>query len=107
MSAVLYTTQIALLMQHVQWENAHLLGVSMVINRNKRLQNLLIMLSQGAAIAVSFAECFPALTSHKMVLIAPTGLLEADDIPRTVKLMSSPLVQRLTSSYLFRVSAHH
>ena len=38
--ASLYTTQLALLMQHIKWERAHIAGLSMV---NKLYASLLIL----------------------------------------------------------------
>ncbi|KAH8106444.1 alpha/beta-hydrolase [Phellopilus nigrolimitatus] len=83
--ASLYTVQLALLMQHVRWDNAHIAALSM-----------------GGGIATAFAACFPHLTTGKIALIASTGLLEASDLSRTSKLMSLPLVQYVTSSAPFR-----
>ncbi|KIM77354.1 hypothetical protein PILCRDRAFT_76914 [Piloderma croceum F 1598] len=81
----LYATQFALLMQHVGWERAGVVGVSM-----------------GASIAVAVSDLFPQLISGKVALIASAGLLESNDISRTVKFMSSPLVQSFASSFPFR-----
>ncbi|KAF7984731.1 hypothetical protein HWV62_11666 [Athelia sp. TMB] len=86
----LYATQLALLMQHVRWEKANIVGVSM-----------------GAGIGVAVADLFPHLVSGKVALIAPAGLLESGDISRTVKFMSSPLIQDITSSFPFRVYMQH
>ncbi|KAL5527956.1 hypothetical protein ACEPAG_6757 [Sanghuangporus baumii] len=77
----LYTTQLALLMQHVHWERAHIVGLSM-----------------GGGIATSFAATFPNLTTGKVALIASTGIMESSDLSRTSKVMSSPVVQYITSS---------
>ncbi|EGN94947.1 hypothetical protein SERLA73DRAFT_187220 [Serpula lacrymans var. lacrymans S7.3] len=76
----LHTTQLALLMQHIQWENAHVVGLSM-----------------GGAVAAAFSVQFPQLVNGKVALIASAGLVESDDISRTVKFMSSPLIQTVTS----------
>jgi len=76
----LYTTQLALLMQHVHWDSAHIVGLSM-----------------GGGVAAAFTAQFPQLTSGKTVLIASAGIIESWDIPKTVKFMSSPLVQSLYS----------
>ncbi|THH10126.1 hypothetical protein EW145_g1541 [Phellinidium pouzarii] len=65
-SVGLYTTQLALLMQHVRWDKAHIAALSMI------------------------------------ALIASTGLMEASDLSRTSKVMSSPLVQYVASSKPFR-----
>ncbi|KII94579.1 hypothetical protein PLICRDRAFT_96811 [Plicaturopsis crispa FD-325 SS-3] len=82
----LFTTQLALLMQHIHWDRAHVAGVSM-----------------GGAIAVAFARDYPDLVEDRVALIACAGLLESADISRTNKFMSSPLVQTATSIAPFRV----
>ncbi|KAK7445075.1 hypothetical protein VKT23_014937 [Stygiomarasmius scandens] len=71
----LYVTQLALLMQHVKWEKAYLVGVSM-----------------GGAFA-AFTVNFPELVQDKVVVLASAGL---------IKVMSSPLIQTLTSSWIAR-----
>ncbi|EJD01733.1 alpha/beta-hydrolase [Fomitiporia mediterranea MF3/22] len=84
-SAGLYTTQLALLMQHVRWERAHIVGLSM-----------------GGGIASSFAANFPNLTTSKIALIAATGLMESSDLSRTSRVMSSPPVQYVASTSVVR-----
>ncbi|KIO04612.1 hypothetical protein M404DRAFT_544430 [Pisolithus tinctorius Marx 270] len=76
----LYTTQLALLMQHVHWDNAHIVGLSM-----------------GGGIAAAFAAQFPQLVNEKVTLIASAGIIESNDISRTAKIMSSPLTQIFSS----------
>ena len=57
--AALYTTQLALLMQHIGWSRARLVGLSM-----------------GGGIAAAFAAAFPALVDRDVVLMGSAGLLE-------------------------------
>ncbi|KAI0677170.1 alpha/beta-hydrolase [Trametes maxima] len=83
--ASLYTTQLALLMQYVGWDKAEIIGVSM-----------------GGAVATAFAAQFPHLVADKVVLIASVGLMESSDMSRTMKFLSSPLMQVVSSSYPFR-----
>ncbi|KAI0650361.1 alpha/beta-hydrolase [Trametes meyenii] len=84
--ASLYTTQLALLMQYVGWDKAEIIGVSM-----------------GGAVATAFAAQFPHLVADKVVLIASVGLMESSDMSRTMKFLSSPLMQVVSSSYPFRL----
>ncbi|CCM07091.1 uncharacterized protein FIBRA_09418 [Fibroporia radiculosa] len=65
--ANLYTTQLALLMQHVRWDRAHIVGVSM-----------------GGGIAAAFSAQFPYLVSDKIALIASSGLITVSAPPRFV-----------------------
>ncbi|KAL4266217.1 AB hydrolase superfamily protein [Pleurotus pulmonarius] len=89
-SAALYTAQLALLMQHIKWDKAHVVGVSM-----------------GGAIAAAFTSHFPHLVEDRVVLIACAGIMESSDLPRTAKFMSSPLVQTLTGSSIVRSYLQH
>ena len=105
--STLYTTQLALLMQYLKWEKANIIGVSM-----------------GGAIAAAFTAQFPHLVDESVGLIASAGLMEvshgpslrqclisvlitfqsqSSEISRTVKFMSSPLVQILAASRPIRV----
>ncbi|KAF9812764.1 hypothetical protein IEO21_06014 [Rhodonia placenta] len=84
--AGLYTTQLALLMQHVGWDKACIAGVSM-----------------GGGIATAFTAHFPHLVTDKIALIASTGLLNPSDLSRTSKFLSSPLIQFFAASYPFRL----
>lgn len=50
----LYITQLALLMQHVRWDNAHMVGVSMVRLVPKKL--CLLLRKSGANLYISRAN---------------------------------------------------
>ncbi|OAX37452.1 alpha/beta-hydrolase [Rhizopogon vinicolor AM-OR11-026] len=76
----LFTTQLALLMQHVKWDNAFIVGLSM-----------------GGGIAAAFSAHFPHLVNGKVAFVASAGIMESGDISRTAKFMSSPLVQTVTA----------
>lgn len=76
----LHTTQLALLMQHVKWDNAFIVGLSM-----------------GGGIATAFSAHFPHLVNGKVALIASAGIMESSDISRTSKFMSTPLVQTVSA----------
>ncbi|KAJ7732759.1 Alpha/Beta hydrolase protein [Mycena maculata] len=82
----LYVTQLALLLQHVRWPRARLVGVSM-----------------GSAVAAAFVATFPDLVEQEVVLLASAGLVESTDLPRTAKVMSTPIVQTLTANPLIYV----
>lgn len=88
--ASLYTTQLALLLQYIGWSGANLCGVSM-----------------GGAIAATFAVQFPHLVQGDIALIATAGVLEASDMSRTSRFLSSPLMQFITSSAPFRMYLQH
>ncbi|KAG2130173.1 Alpha/Beta hydrolase protein [Suillus bovinus] len=77
---ILHTTQLALLMQHVKWDNAFIIGLSM-----------------GGGIATAFSAHFPHLVNGKVALIASAGIIESSDISRTAKFMSTPLVQTVSA----------
>ncbi|KAG8956866.1 hypothetical protein FRC04_000344 [Tulasnella sp. 424] len=55
-----YTLEVALLMQHLGWEKAHIAGMSM-----------------GGPIACAFAVNFPKLVDGKVALFAPAGLMQS------------------------------
>ncbi|KAH0840377.1 Alpha/Beta hydrolase protein [Lanmaoa asiatica] len=78
----LHTTQLALLMQHIRWDEAYVVGLSM-----------------GGGVAAAFAVQFPHLVNGKVALVASAGIVEAcsADISRTAKFMSSPFVQSVSS----------
>ncbi|KAJ7668152.1 hypothetical protein B0H17DRAFT_1088284 [Mycena rosella] len=48
----------------------------------------------GGAIAAAFVATFPDLVEDEVVLLASAGLLEAADLSRTAKFMSSPSCRR-------------
>ncbi|KAJ7600725.1 Alpha/Beta hydrolase protein [Mycena floridula] len=79
--APLYTTQLALLFQHLKWDKADVMGVSM-----------------GGGIAAAFVASFPELVGNMVVLLASAGVMDSTDLSRTSKFMSAPLVQTLASS---------
>ncbi|KAG6369632.1 Alpha/Beta hydrolase protein [Boletus reticuloceps] len=81
----LHTTQLALLMQHIKWDDAYVVGLSM-----------------GGGIATAFAVQFPHLVNGKVALVASGGIIESADISRTAKFMSSPFVQSVSSLPPFR-----
>jgi pimeloyl-ACP methyl ester carboxylesterase len=83
--ASLYATQLALLMQHVKWPKAYIAGVSM-----------------GGGILAAFTSFFPDLVDSKVAFVAPTGLVESNDLSKTAKFISSPVTQFVTSSAPFR-----
>ncbi|KAJ7103970.1 Alpha/Beta hydrolase protein [Mycena belliarum] len=87
--ANLYVTQLALLMQHAGWARARVAGLSM-----------------GGAVAAAFVNAFPALVERDVVLVACAGLVEASELSRTAKVMSSPIVQTLTTNPLHRHNAN-
>lgn len=81
----LYTTQLALLMQHLRWDRASLLGMSM-----------------GGGIVGAFVHQFPWLVERKVVLVCPAGVVDTKDLSRTTRLLSSSTIQWIASSYPVR-----
>jgi pimeloyl-ACP methyl ester carboxylesterase len=67
-------------MQHVKWDNAFIVGLSM-----------------GGGVAAAFSAHFPHLVNGKVALIASAGIIESGDISRTAKFMSTPLVQTVSA----------
>jgi hypothetical protein len=59
---------------------------------------------QGGGITAAFTTQFPHLVEEKVVLISCAGLVEASDLSRTAKFMSSPLIQTVASGGPVRVS---
>ncbi|KAJ3935463.1 MAG: Alpha/Beta hydrolase protein [Lentinula lateritia] len=86
----LYITQLALLMQHVKWDKAVLVGVSM-----------------GGGLAAAFTASFPDLVEDRVIIISSAGLVLTSDMSRTTKIMSLPLVQTLTSSLVAQKFLQH
>ncbi|KAI0083372.1 Alpha/Beta hydrolase protein [Irpex rosettiformis] len=88
----LYTTQLALLLQYLgpAWGKVSVVGISM-----------------GGGIAAAFCVQFPHLVTGKVALLAAAGVIEASDMSRTSRFLSSPLVQSITSSYPFRMYLKH
>ncbi|TCD65971.1 hypothetical protein EIP91_001963 [Steccherinum ochraceum] len=86
----LYVTQLALLMQYIGWEKTHVVGLSM-----------------GGGIGAAFCDQFPHLVSGKLALLASTGIVESNDLSRTSKFLSSPVMQTITSSHPFRLYLRH
>ncbi|KAG8903380.1 hypothetical protein FRB99_003372 [Tulasnella sp. 403] len=76
-----YCTELALLMQYIKWDKAHIIGLSM-----------------GGGIAASFVTNFPHLVDRKLGLIAPAGLLSNNHFPSYAKVLCTPLGQYVASS---------
>lgn len=77
--ASLYATQLALLMQHVKWPKAYVAGVSMVRASPYAIVTIVDwfeLFIQGGGILAAFTSFFPDLVDSKVMLIAPTGLVE-------------------------------
>ncbi|KAJ7613430.1 hypothetical protein FB45DRAFT_266889 [Roridomyces roridus] len=62
----------------------------------------LVGYSMGGAITAAFVATFPRLLEDDVVLIASAGLVESGDLPRTAKVMSSPIVQLLTANPIIK-----
>lgn len=73
----LYTSQLVSLLHKVGWEKTDVVGVSL-----------------GGGIATSFTAFYPEMV-QKLVLIAPTGLMELEDMPMSSKLARLPIVSHL------------
>ncbi|KAF9030444.1 alpha/beta-hydrolase [Hymenopellis radicata] len=84
----LYTTQLALLMQHVHWDKASVVGLSM-----------------GGPIAAAFTTQFPQLVDDKVVLLAPAGLFGSEILPRGLNLLTSSLFLPIVNGGIVRGSA--
>ncbi|KIJ25926.1 hypothetical protein M422DRAFT_785375, partial [Sphaerobolus stellatus SS14] len=55
----LYTTQLALLLQHIRWDSTHIVGLSM-----------------GGGVTAAFAALFPNLITEKIVFLASSGITQ-------------------------------
>ncbi|KAI8088991.1 Alpha/Beta hydrolase protein [Halteromyces radiatus] len=75
----LYVTQVALLLQKVGWNKMDVVGVSL-----------------GGGIASSFTAFYPEMV-NKLVLIAPAGLMEPNDMPWTGKLARHSFMRHIVS----------
>ncbi|KZV78343.1 alpha/beta-hydrolase [Exidia glandulosa HHB12029] len=82
----LYTTQLALLLQHLKWPKAKVVGLSMA----------------SCTITAAFAADHPHLVDGHIALIAPVGLMQPEDFPSKMILGSSELVQTFWNSSLIR-----
>ncbi|KAI8332848.1 Alpha/Beta hydrolase protein [Chlamydoabsidia padenii] len=80
----LYVTQVALLLQKVGWDKTNVVGVSL-----------------GGGIATSFTAFYPEKV-NKLVLIAPTGLMDEKDLPWTGKLARHPIMRPILSLPIVR-----
>ncbi|KAJ8495832.1 hypothetical protein ONZ51_g1471 [Trametes cubensis] len=63
-NATLFVVQLALLLQYIHWDSAHIVGFSM-----------------GGGVAAAFASSMPHLLTGKVVFIASAGLLERANAP--------------------------
>ncbi|KAJ7254588.1 Alpha/Beta hydrolase protein [Mycena rebaudengoi] len=70
--AALYATQLALLLQHLEWHKTRVLGYSM-----------------GGAIAAALVCAFPALVERDVVLLASAGVLELPPPPSHIASISA------------------
>ncbi|KIJ53182.1 hypothetical protein M422DRAFT_64720 [Sphaerobolus stellatus SS14] len=55
----LYATQLALLLQYVRWDSAHIVGLSM-----------------GGGVTAAFAATFPHLVTEKVIFLASAGVIQ-------------------------------
>jgi hypothetical protein len=74
------------------------------LSRADRFLDISLTRLQGGGVAAAFTAQFPYLVEDKVVLISCAGLVEASDLSRTAKFMSSPLVLTLASGGPVRVS---
>ncbi|KAI0651800.1 alpha/beta-hydrolase [Trametes meyenii] len=62
--ATLYTVQLALLLQYIHWDAAHIVGFSM-----------------GGGVAAAFTASVPHLVTGKVIFISSAGLIESVRVP--------------------------
>ncbi|ETW75340.1 Alpha/beta hydrolase [Heterobasidion irregulare TC 32-1] len=79
----MYVTQLALLLGHVGWDKAAIVGSSV-----------------GGGIAIAFSAHFPQMVDGKVGLIGSCGVMPQWEPPRSVRRAVSPALQYLRSSYL-------
>jgi pimeloyl-ACP methyl ester carboxylesterase len=103
----LYTTQLALLMQHVKWDNAFIVGLSMVnLSSSVHPPLSLFDYKQGGGVATAFSAHFPHLVNGKVALIASAGIIEVICIQQGFLLSrSSHIVGRYLSHRQIHVNS--
>lgn len=79
----MYVTQLALLLGHVGWDKAAIVGSSV-----------------GGGIAIAFSAHFPQMVDGKVGLIGSCGVMPQWEPPRSVRRAVSPALQYLRLSYL-------
>ncbi|KAI0335325.1 alpha/beta-hydrolase [Cubamyces sp. BRFM 1775] len=77
-NATLFVIQLALLLQYIHWDAAHVVGFSM-----------------GGGVAAAFAASMPHLVAGKVVFIAAAGLLERASAPNPSVRVPIPQYQEL------------
>ncbi|KAI9480694.1 MAG: Alpha/Beta hydrolase protein [Benjaminiella poitrasii] len=78
-----FTSQLALLLQKVGWNNVDVVGVSL-----------------GGGIATSFASFYPEMV-NRLVLIAPAGIMNDKDTPAILKLLMPLASQNFITNQLY------
>ncbi|KAI0662773.1 Alpha/Beta hydrolase protein [Cubamyces menziesii] len=67
-NTTLFVVQLALLLQYIHWDSAHIVGFSM-----------------GGGVAAAFASSMPHLLTGKVAFVASAGLLERANAPNPLK----------------------
>ncbi|KAI8885052.1 alpha/beta-hydrolase [Backusella circina FSU 941] len=80
----LYTNQLANLLQKVGWDKANIVGLSL-----------------GGGIVTSFTSYYPEMVK-RLVLLAPAGLMEPEDVPLYGKIARLPIVRNIIIHPYFR-----